>query len=202
MKLTGNLCVICGHDLAMHCCHAHADGSSCCSGCMGASLTAGNTKGRCPAPAEAEALLDTDGLRERLQQAIDDLHSGRTVPIDHLTARDRIEKKAALAMTTASDITDITWTMMGDAGINIGLVNVRATELGEREYVLTDGDTKIAFGPAVDVEGDGSTHGWDVSTYELRKDSEDDDGYWEHIHQEWAETPAEALQLVAAEVAS
>lgn len=48
MNLTGNLCVICGHDSAMHCFHAHADGSSCCSGCMGASLVAGGTAGRCP----------------------------------------------------------------------------------------------------------------------------------------------------------
>lgn len=103
---------------------------------------------------------------------------------------------------SASDITDITWAMMSDAGIDISLVNRQPTELGEYEYVFIDGDTKVAFGPAVDVEGDGSTHGWDVSTYELRKDSEDDEGYWENIHQEYAETPAEALQLVAAEVTS
>jgi hypothetical protein len=102
----------------------------------------------------------------------------------------------------ASDITDITWSMMSDAGIDIGLVNRQPTELGEYEYVLIDGDTKVAFGPSVDVEGDGSTHGWDVSTYELRKDSEDDDGYWENIHQEWAGTPAEALLIVAAAVKS
>lgn len=42
---------------------------------------------------EAEALLDTGGLRERLAQATDDLRSGRTVSIDHATARDRIEKR-------------------------------------------------------------------------------------------------------------
>lgn len=95
-----------------------------------------------------------------------------------------------------SDITDITWAMMTDAGINISLVNRQPTQLGTDEYVLIDGTTKVAFGPAVDVEGDGSTHGWDVSTYELLKDSEDDEGYWEHRRQEWAETPAEALWLV------
>ena len=96
-----------------------------------------------------------------------------------------------------SDITDITWTMMADAGIDIDLVNRKPTELGTDEYILIDGDTKVAFGPAVDVEGAGSTHGWDVSTYERLEDSEYDEGYWEHRHQEWAETPAEALRLVA-----
>jgi hypothetical protein len=102
----------------------------------------------------------------------------------------------------ASDISDITWAMMSDAGIDISLVNRQPTELGEYEYILIDGGTKIAFGPAVDVEGDGSTHGWDVSTYELRKDGEDDEGYWEHVHQEWAGTPAGALQLVMAGIPS
>lgn len=96
-----------------------------------------------------------------------------------------------------SAITDITWSMMSDAGIDIGLVNRQPTELGEYEYILIKGNTKVAFGPAVAVEGDGTTHGWDVSTYELLKDSSDDEGYWDHISQEWAETPAEALRLVA-----
>lgn len=105
-------------------------------------------------------------------------------------------------MTTTSSIRDITWARMSDAGIDISLVNRQHTELGEYEYVLIKGSTKVAFGPAVDVEGDGSTHGWDVSTYELRKDSADDEGYWDHGSQEWAETPAEVLRLVAAAVPS
>jgi hypothetical protein len=42
---------------------------------------------------EAEALLDTDGRRERLERAAADLQSGRVQPVDHATARDRIEKR-------------------------------------------------------------------------------------------------------------
>ena len=96
-----------------------------------------------------------------------------------------------------SDITDITWGMMTKAGIDIDLVNRKPTSIGTDEYVLINGNTKVAFGPAVDVEGDGSTYGWDVSTYELVKDNDDDEGYWDHSIQEWAETPDEALRLVA-----
>ena len=99
-----------------------------------------------------------------------------------------------------SEITDITWAMMSDAGLDIDLVRRQPTSLGTDEYVLIDGDTKIAFGPAVDIEGDGSTYGWDVSTYERVNDSADDEGYWDHGIQEWTETPAEALRLVAAAV--
>jgi hypothetical protein len=42
---------------------------------------------------EAEALLDTDGRRERLERAAADLQSGRVQPVDHAAARDRIEKR-------------------------------------------------------------------------------------------------------------
>jgi hypothetical protein len=42
---------------------------------------------------EAEALLDTDGRRERLERAAADLQSGRVQPVDHATARDRVEKR-------------------------------------------------------------------------------------------------------------
>jgi hypothetical protein len=42
---------------------------------------------------EAEALLDTDGRRERLERAAADLQSGKVQPVDHATARDRIEKR-------------------------------------------------------------------------------------------------------------
>ena len=41
----------------------------------------------------------------------------------------------------------------------------------------------------MDVEGDGSTHGWEVSAYDLLKDSDDDEGYWDHVSQDRAETP-------------
>jgi hypothetical protein len=43
--------------------------------------------------AEAAALLDTDGRRERLEQVVAGLQSGRIQPVDRATARDRIEKR-------------------------------------------------------------------------------------------------------------
>ena len=42
---------------------------------------------------EAEALLDVDGRRERLEQVVAGLESGRIQPVSHATARDRIEKR-------------------------------------------------------------------------------------------------------------
>ena len=42
---------------------------------------------------EAEALLDTDGRRERLDLVVADLQSGRVTPVDQAIARDRIEQR-------------------------------------------------------------------------------------------------------------
>jgi len=42
---------------------------------------------------EAGALLDMDGRRERLERVVADLQSGKVQPVDHATARDRIEKR-------------------------------------------------------------------------------------------------------------
>jgi len=42
---------------------------------------------------EAEALLDMDGRRERLELAVTDLQSGRIQPVGHATAREQIEKR-------------------------------------------------------------------------------------------------------------
>jgi hypothetical protein len=42
---------------------------------------------------EAEALLDMDGRRERLDLVVADLQSGKIQPVDHATACDRIEKR-------------------------------------------------------------------------------------------------------------
>ena len=42
---------------------------------------------------EAEALLDMDGRRERLELVVADLQSGKIQPVDHAAARDRIEKR-------------------------------------------------------------------------------------------------------------
>jgi len=42
---------------------------------------------------EAEALLEMDGRRERLELVVADLQSGKIQPVDHATARDRIEKR-------------------------------------------------------------------------------------------------------------
>jgi hypothetical protein len=43
--------------------------------------------------AEAEALLDVDGRRERLELVVAGLQSGKIQPVTHATARDRIEKR-------------------------------------------------------------------------------------------------------------
>jgi hypothetical protein len=42
---------------------------------------------------EAEALLDMDGRRERLERVVADLQSGKVQPVDHATARDRVEER-------------------------------------------------------------------------------------------------------------
>ena len=42
---------------------------------------------------EAEALLDMDGRRERLDLVVADLQSGKVAPVDQATARDRIEQR-------------------------------------------------------------------------------------------------------------
>jgi len=42
---------------------------------------------------EAEALLDMDGRRERLDLVVADLHSGTVAPVDQAAARDRIEQR-------------------------------------------------------------------------------------------------------------
>ena len=42
---------------------------------------------------EAEALLDMDGRRERLELVVATLRSGRIQPVGHATARERIEKR-------------------------------------------------------------------------------------------------------------
>ena len=42
---------------------------------------------------EAEALLEMDGRRERLELVVADLQSGKIKPVDQAAARDRIEKR-------------------------------------------------------------------------------------------------------------
>ena len=42
---------------------------------------------------EAEALLDMDGRRERLERVVADLQSGKVEPVDNATARARIEQR-------------------------------------------------------------------------------------------------------------
>ena len=42
---------------------------------------------------EAEALLDMDGRRERLELAVAGLQSGKIQPVGHATAHDRVEKR-------------------------------------------------------------------------------------------------------------
>ena len=42
---------------------------------------------------EAEALLDINGRRERLERVAADLQSGKIQPVHHATARNRVEKR-------------------------------------------------------------------------------------------------------------
>jgi hypothetical protein len=99
--------------------------------------------------------------------------------------------------TTTSDITDITWRMMSDAGIDIDLVNRQPTTLGADEYILINGSKKVAFAPAKDDAGRAAS-GWDIAVYEWMDDDPDDpSGYWCHNGQDFARTPADALRLVA-----
>jgi len=42
---------------------------------------------------DAEALLDMDGRRERLEQVVAALQNSEIQPVDHATARDQIEKR-------------------------------------------------------------------------------------------------------------
>ena len=42
---------------------------------------------------EAEALLDVDGRRERLELVVVGLQSGKIQPVAHTTARDRVENR-------------------------------------------------------------------------------------------------------------
>jgi hypothetical protein len=42
---------------------------------------------------EAEALLDMDGRRERLERVVADLQSGQAEPVDNAAARARIEQR-------------------------------------------------------------------------------------------------------------
>ena len=42
---------------------------------------------------EAEALLDMDGRRGRLEEVVAGLQGGKIQPVDQVTARDRIENR-------------------------------------------------------------------------------------------------------------
>jgi hypothetical protein len=44
-------------------------------------------------PDEAEALLDTDRRRERLERVVADLQDGKVRLVGHAAARERIEKR-------------------------------------------------------------------------------------------------------------
>lgn len=101
-------------------------------------------------------------------------------------------------MSICSYISDITWDMMSNAGIDVELVNLQPTPDGGDEYILISGDTKVAFGPATTEQGNPAT-GWDIATYEPESDGEGI--YWHQTNQDHAPTAAQALELVAATVA-
>ena len=92
-----------------------------------------------------------------------------------------------------SDITDITWAMMTEAGLDISKIERVPSSLGGEDYVWQSDDRKIAFGPGVDME-DGGTHGWDICTYDWVDDA------WDGVRQQWVLTASEAVAYVASEV--
>src|ERR1039458_2775342 len=93
-----------------------------------------------------------------------------------------------------TDITDITWTQLSEAGIDTDLVTRQHDALGGENYVLIAGDVMVVFGPAIDMEN-GGTWGWDMCVSEA--DGED----WDETHQDWHETADELLRAVAAAAA-
>ena len=93
-----------------------------------------------------------------------------------------------------TDITDITWTQLSEAGIDTDLVTRQHDALGGENYVLIAGDVMVVFGPAIDMEN-GGTWGWDMCV------SEADGESWDETHQDWHETADELLRAVAAAAA-
>ena len=89
-----------------------------------------------------------------------------------------------------TDITDITWAQLTDAGIDTDLVTRQHDALGGENYVLITGGVMVVFGPAIDMEN-GGTWGWDICVSEA--DGED----WDETHQNWHETADELLRAVA-----
>ncbi len=95
---------------------------------------------------------------------------------------------------------DITWAMMTDAGIDTDEVELHPTGTGGDGYTLIHGDTKIDFGPAVDME-DGGTHGFDVMVYQRVNDGIGGDFYWDSGNSpRWYATPAEVVEFVAGQI--
>jgi hypothetical protein len=101
-------------------------------------------------------------------------------------------------MSMASYISDITWGMISNAGIDIELVDLQPTPDGGDEYIFISDDTKVAFGPATTEQGNPAI-GWDIATYE--SESYGEGIYWHQTNQDHAPTAAQALELVAAAVA-
>lgn len=98
-----------------------------------------------------------------------------------------------MAANTAT-ITDISWADMAAAGIDIDLIERVPTQLGVDEYVGTRGNVRVAFGPTVDVEGDGgeeSDLGWNITLYDREND------YWVSSGSEWMQESRDVLTLVA-----
>jgi hypothetical protein len=92
---------------------------------------------------------------------------------------------------TATDLSDITWTDISDAGIDTATVERVWNNYGTQNYVATNPttSTRVAFGPAEDPVY-GGTDGWDVATYEILPE-----GY-DQIAQNWCKTTAQCLALV------
>jgi hypothetical protein len=108
-------------------------------------------------------------------------------------------------MPTATDprgteSSDITWGAMSAAGIDIQCVTRQPTSTGEDEYVFISGDTKVAFGPAEDMEN-GGTFGYAACRYIRDESAAEDENPWDDTTLEHPHTVDELLALVAGWVA-
>jgi hypothetical protein len=114
--------------------------------------------------------------------------------VEAAKAADAAEQDTA---TEISETGDITWAMMTGAGLNISNIHLVPTGLGTDEYILIDGDTKIAFGPSVDVEDGGPSLGWSLSDYEQLHGA-DGETDWEQLGEYWEPNSRAALARVRA----
>lgn len=97
-----------------------------------------------------------------------------------------------MAANTAS-ISDITWDMLSDAGLDTRKIERVPDGLGDWMYVVTEGDVQVRFGPVVDVDNNApedGDFGWDITSYS-RGDQD-----WVMGASDWKQTAAGAIESV------